>query len=57
LRLREHIISRRKAASLLGLDSYLDRNAFFVRHGLMNEYTLEMVEQDIRAIEKLRSLR
>jgi hypothetical protein len=52
---REHIISRRKAASLLGLNNYVERHAFFERHGLTNEYTAQMVEMDIKAIETLRA--
>jgi hypothetical protein len=34
---REHIESRRKGASLLGLEDYESREAFFERHGLFNE--------------------
>jgi|GEM_PF-1589638 len=54
---REHIISRRKAASLLGLQDYESRDAFFERHGLTHEYTVEMVEADLRAIRALEALR
>jgi len=51
---REHIISRRKAATLLGLTNYIERQVFFERHGLTNEYTLEMLEMDLQALETLR---
>jgi len=54
---REHIISRRKAADLLGLKNYASREAFFERHGLILEYTMEMVEEDFRTIEHLEALR
>ncbi len=50
---REHVISRSKAASLLGLDDYEARDAFFERHGLTNEYTLEQMEMDRKAIAVL----
>ena len=49
---REHIISRQKGATLLGLDDYESREAFFGRHELFNEYTLEMVEQDFKTIDQ-----
>ena len=54
---REHIISRRKSAELMGLTSSAEREAFFDRHGLTNEYTAEMVEEDFRAIEHLEAIR
>jgi hypothetical protein len=54
---REHIVSRRKAATLLGYADYESREAFFERHGLTNDYTLEMVEEDFQAIESLRAKR
>jgi len=50
---REHIISRRKAATLLGYDDNQSRETFFDRYGLTNEYTLEMVEEDFQAISVL----
>jgi hypothetical protein len=50
---RDHIISRRKAATLLGLNNYVQRQAFFQRHGLTSEYTLEMLEMDRRALQVL----
>jgi hypothetical protein len=52
---REHIISRRKAATLLGYEDYESREAFFEHHGLTNEYTVEMVEEDFGAIDALRT--
>jgi hypothetical protein len=54
---RQHIISRRKAATLLGLTNYLEREAFFERHQLFNEYTLEMVEEDFKTIAILEEKR
>jgi len=54
---RQHIISRRKAATLMGLAGYEDREAFFERHDLRNEYTVEMVEEDFKTLEALRALR
>jgi hypothetical protein len=48
---REHIISRRKAATLLGLEDYESREAFFERHQLNIEYRMEMWEQDRKSIE------
>lgn len=54
---REHLISRRKAATLLGYEDHDSREAFFERHGLTNEYTLEMVEEDFKAIDALRAKR
>ena len=52
---REGFISRRKAATLLGYDAYDAREAFFERHRLIEEYSLEMLEMDRRALEKLES--
>ena len=54
---REHMISRRKAATLLGYESISEREAFFERNGLTSEYTLEMVDEDFAAIDALRSKR
>lgn len=54
---REHFISRRKAASLLGYEGTVDREAFFERHGLSSEYTSEMVEEDFATINALRAKR
>lgn len=54
---REHLISRRKAATLLGYDDYQSRETFFERHGLTNEYTLEMVAEDFQAIDTLKAKR
>jgi len=54
---REHVISRRKAATLLGYQDYESREAFFARHQLFNEYTLEMWEQDLKSIEILEAQR
>jgi hypothetical protein len=51
---REHVISRRKAATLLGFEDYESREAFFERHQLFNEYTVEMVEQDFKTIDEHR---
>jgi len=51
---REHFISRNKAATLLGFEDYESRDEFFERHELFNEYTLEMLEQDLKAIDKIR---
>ena len=48
---REHLISRRRAATLLGLEDFEAREAFFGRHQLFNENTVEMVEQDFSAID------
>jgi len=50
---REHVISRRKAAALLGYQDYDSREAFFERHQLFIEYTLEMWQQDLKSIEIL----
>ena len=49
---RQHIISRRKAATLLGHQDYESREAFFERYGLLNEYTLEMLERDLQTIDR-----
>ena len=49
---RDHIISRRKAATLLGIQDYQAREDFFARHGLTNEYTLEMLDLDFKAIDR-----
>lgn len=54
---RQHVISRNKGATLLGLEDYESRGAFFERHQLFNEYTIEMVEEDFKAIETLRAKR
>lgn len=48
--IRENVISRKKGASLLGLDDIEAREAFFERHQLHNEYTVEMLEQDLASI-------
>jgi hypothetical protein len=48
---REHVISRRKAASLLGYQDYESREAFFERHQLFNEYTVEMLDEDFKTID------
>ncbi len=50
---REGLISRRKAAELLGIDGELDRDEFFARSGLIEEYTPEMLEQDRKSYEEL----
>ncbi|HEY3782387.1 MAG TPA: hypothetical protein VGL56_14995 [Fimbriimonadaceae bacterium] len=49
---RQHVISRNKGATLLGLNDYEAREAFFDRHELFNEYTMEMLEQDFKTIER-----
>jgi hypothetical protein len=54
---RQHVISRNKAATLLGLEDYEEREAFFERCQLFNEYTREMVEEDFRTIEILEARR
>jgi hypothetical protein len=54
---REHIISRRKAATLLGFQDYTSRQAFFERHELFNEYTMEMLDQDFKTIDLLNDAR
>ena len=48
---RQGLVSRRKAATLLGIDAPDDREAFFERHGLTLEYTPEMLEEDWRTIQ------
>ena len=52
---REHLISRRKAATLLGYEDYESREAFVNRHNLRNDYTLEMIQDDFRAIDQSRA--
>jgi hypothetical protein len=52
---REHLISRRKAATLLGYEDYESRETFFTRHDLVNDYTMDMVDDDFRAIEQSRA--
>ena len=47
---RQGTISRRKAASILEIDSPDVREAFFERHGLSLEYTLEDMEEDFRTL-------
>jgi hypothetical protein len=54
---REHIISRRKTASILGFKDFESREAFFERHGLFIEYTMEMAEKDFKSIKHLEALR
>lgn len=54
---REHIISRNKGATLLGLEDYESREAFFDRHQLFNGYTFEMWEQGRESIEILQARR
>jgi len=54
---RTHMVSRRKAATLLGLVNYKEREAFFERHSLTNEYTVDMVHEDFRTIEALEAKR
>ncbi len=54
---RQHVISRNKAATLLAHDDYEAREAFFERHELYNEYTMEMWEQDLKTIEMLEARR
>ena len=54
---REHFISRRKAATLLGYEDYESREDFFERHQLFIEYTMEMLEQDLKSSEALRNKR
>ena len=54
---REHVISRRKAATLLGYHDYESREEFFERHRLFVEYTMEMWEQDLKSIELLEARR
>jgi hypothetical protein len=51
---RQHVISRNKGATLLGLDDYEARDAFFERHQLYNDYTMEMLDQDFRTIDQHR---
>ena len=52
---KEHLISRGRAASLLGLEDYESRNQFFEKHGLLNEYTMEMLDEDFKRIESRRA--
>jgi hypothetical protein len=54
---RRHLLSRHKAATLLGLEDYQTREAFFVWHGLTNKYTLAMLEEDLEGINTLKSMR
>ena len=54
---REHMISRNKAATFLGLEDYESREAFFERHGLLNSYTLEMIREDFETIDLLEAKR
>jgi len=49
---RQHIISRKKATTLLGITDYGEREAFFERHGLQLEYTMEMLDLDFKAIDR-----
>ncbi len=48
---RQHLISRNKDATLLGIDDYAAREDFFERHQLFNEYTMEMLDQDFKTID------
>jgi len=48
---REHVISRNKAATLLELEDYETREDFFERHQLFNEYTVEMLDEDFKTID------
>lgn len=49
---RQGLISRRKAATLLGIQDPSAREEFFERHGLILEYTAEMLEEDFKTIDK-----
>jgi len=50
---RQHIISRNKAATLLGFEDYESREEFFNQYELFNEYTVEMLDEDFRTIDQI----